>query len=194
VSATRAARARVFVGVGSNLDPDANVLRALERLEAEAGVTAVSTFYRTPALDRPGDPPFVNGVVEVRPLHSALELKRVLNRIEDALGRRRSGDRYAPRPIDLDLLLHGEDVSTEPGLILPHPDLRTRPFVALPVMELAPDLVLPDSGAPLSVVAAALPRRSMEPLPGLTLELRRRFAHERHEGGAAGTGTPAGDR
>jgi 2-amino-4-hydroxy-6-hydroxymethyldihydropteridine diphosphokinase len=180
--AERARQDRAFVAVGSNVDAAANVPRALERLDEEVGVAAVSTFYRTPALERPGDPPFVNGVVAVHPAVSPLELKRILHRIEDELGRHRSGDRYAPRPIDLDLLLHRDEVSRDPALPLPHPDIRSRPFVAGPLAELAPDLLLPDSGTRLSAVAAALPPFPMEPLPDLTAELRRRFARERREG------------
>jgi dihydroneopterin aldolase/2-amino-4-hydroxy-6-hydroxymethyldihydropteridine diphosphokinase len=189
-----AQNARVFVAVGSNVDPTSNVLCALERLDADVGVARVSTFYRTPALDRPDDPPFVNGVVEVEARLPAYDVKRALRRIEEALGRTRTGDRYAPRTIDLDLLLYGDEVSIEPGLPLPHPDVRTRPFVAVPLAELAPDLILPDSGTRTSVVAASLRPSAMEPLPELTQELRRRFPHGHGEGRVAGTGAPAGAR
>ncbi len=164
---------RVFVGVGSSLSPGENVPRALERLDAAAGIVAVSTFYRPPALRRPGDPPFANGVVEVRPDLAPPELRSLLRAVEEGCGRRRGGDRWAPRTIDLDLLLHGETVSRDPPL--PHPDVTRRRFVAVPLVELGPDLVLPGGGPRLAAVAAGLPASPMEPLPELTRSLRERF-------------------
>src|SRR5262245_30320803 len=101
---------RVFVAVGSNVDPEEHVMRGLRRLDADIGVRSVSTFYRTPALDRPQDPPFINGVVEVGDTLAPLELKTSLHRIEDSLGRERGSDPYAPRTLDLDLLLHVDGV------------------------------------------------------------------------------------
>jgi 2-amino-4-hydroxy-6-hydroxymethyldihydropteridine diphosphokinase len=164
--------ARVFVGVGSNVEPEVHVRSALARLGEAVGLVRISTFYATPALGRPSDPGFVNGVVEVRDGASPRALKGVLSGIEGTEGRRRGGDRFAPRPIDLDLLLHGDAVSTEPELPLPHPDVTHRRFVALPLLELAPDLVLPGSGLRLAAIAEALPPYPMEPLPTLTRALR----------------------
>jgi 2-amino-4-hydroxy-6-hydroxymethyldihydropteridine diphosphokinase len=163
---------RVFVGVGSNVDPEVHVRRALVRLREEVGILGVSTFYETPALGRPSDPPFVNGVVEVGDRLEAAPLKTLLSRIEEAEGRRRRGDQFAPRPIDLDLLLHGDAVSIAPGLSFPHPDVTGRRFVALPLLELAPDLVLPGSRLRLATIVDALPAYPMEPLAKLTRELK----------------------
>jgi len=168
---------RVFVSVGSNIDPEENVTRALRLLDEQLGIRAVSTFYRTPALNRPHDPPFVNGVVEVDDRLSPTDLKKVLRNIERTLGRERTTDRYAPRPMDLDLLLHGDDISSSDALALPHPDIRERPFVAIPLLELAPDLVLPGSGMALRSVVDSLPSYSMDPLPELTRRLRTEVAH-----------------
>jgi 2-amino-4-hydroxy-6-hydroxymethyldihydropteridine diphosphokinase len=163
---------RVFVGVGSNIDPEVHIPRALVRLREAVGILGVSTFYATPALGQPRDPPFVNGVVEVGDHLAPAPLKRLLSRIEVAEGRQHSSDRFAPRPIDLDLLLHGDAVSIGPGLLLPHPDVTERRFVALPLLELAPDLVLPSSPLPLAETVDALPAHPMEPLAELTRELK----------------------
>src|SRR4030088_247086 len=130
--------ARVFIAVGSNIEPESNVTRALRSLRANPGLRGASTFYRTPALERPEDPPFINGVIEVADTLPPLELKKRLRAVEDALGRTRDGDPYGPRTIDLDLLLYGDLVSNSPELTLPHPEIRERRFVAVPLLELAP--------------------------------------------------------
>jgi len=168
---------RVFVAVGSNLDPEENVRRALRLLDGEVGILGVSTFYRTPALGRPEDPPYVNGVVEVGDSLGPRDLKTLLQRTEQALGRTRSDDRYAPRPMDLDLLLYGDQVSSSEGLMLPHPDIRERRFVTLPLLELAPDLTLPDSSTALRSVVGSLPPHPMEPLHDFTTRLRTETGH-----------------
>ena len=168
---------RVFVAVGSNVDPEENVVRGLRLLDAEVSVRSVSTFYRTPALDRPQDPPYANGVIETVADLGPFEMKAVLRRVELTLGRERTDDRYAPRTLDLDLLLHGDRVLSSGALVLPHPDIRDRAFVAIPLLELAPDLVLPDSGASLRSIVDSIPSYPMEPLRELTRRLRAEVAH-----------------
>ncbi len=172
--------ARVFVGVGSNVEPERHVPRALAHLDDAVGLVRVSTFYVTAPLGRPADPPFVNGVVEVRDALAPAPLKALLGRIETAEGRRRGTDRFAPRPVDLDLLLHGDAVSTSPPL--PHPDVTTRRFVAVPLLELAPELTVPGSGARLAALVEALPPWAMEPAGELTDLLRGRFGDGRGPG------------
>ena len=168
---------RVFVSVGSNVNPEENVTRALRLLDEEIGIRGISTFYRTPALNRPKDPSFLNGVVEVGDALGPFELKASLQRIERALGRERGSDRYAPRTLDLDLILYGDRVLSSDALMLPHPDIRDRPFVAIPLLELAPDLILPDSRITLRSIVDSLSPYPMEPLRDLTRRLRTEVAH-----------------
>ncbi len=165
-------RTRVFIGVGSNVAPEANIAGALARLDNAMALVALSTFYATPALERPADPAFVNGVVEVAGCPAPAELKALLRGIEQAGGRHCRPDRFAPREIDLDLLVYGDVIS--PELALPYPDATTRRFVAVPLLELAPGLVLPGAGLRLAALAEALPPYPMEPLAELTRALRRR--------------------
>jgi 2-amino-4-hydroxy-6-hydroxymethyldihydropteridine diphosphokinase len=162
-----------FVGVGSNVDPETNVVEGLRRLGAATRLLAVSTFYRTAPLGAPGTPPFANGVVRIETELEPRELQLGLLRgIEGALGRVRGPDRNAPRTLDLDLLLHGDAVVREPDLALPAPELLERPFVALPLLELAPGLRLPGDGRTLADVTRGMSAAGMEPLPELTRRLR----------------------
>ena len=125
-----------FIAVGSNIEPEKNIPSALAALAKQMRVTASSTFYRTEPVGPEGQPPFVNGVWRVATtLEPAHMRNAILGPIEFALGRRRTADRFAPRPIDLDLVLYDDRVVTDAELRLPHPDL-VRPFVHGPVREL----------------------------------------------------------
>jgi dihydroneopterin aldolase/2-amino-4-hydroxy-6-hydroxymethyldihydropteridine diphosphokinase len=146
----------IFISVGSNIDADINIPEALRRLQTFVDVCATSTFYRTEDVDRPASPMFSNGVWQIVTKLKPLELKyEVLRRVESKLGRVRTLDPSAPRTIDLDLVLYGNRVVHEPDLILPDPKIRTRPFIAVPLLELAPHLKLPDSGESVSSLPAA---------------------------------------
>jgi 2-amino-4-hydroxy-6-hydroxymethyldihydropteridine diphosphokinase len=155
---------RAFIAVGSNVDAERNVADALELLGRHLRIVAVSRFYRTPALGAAGRPDFLNGVVEIETELKPAELKRqVLLEVEDALGRERRDDRNAPRTIDLDLVLYGDLVSDEAGIVLPAPEILERAFVALPLLELDQNLVLPGTITPLRELAAGLSSEQMEP-------------------------------
>jgi len=178
--------ARAFVGVGSNLDPAHNVPRALAALAGKVRVRGISTFYRTPAEGRPEQPLFYNGVVEIATELAPAALKQVLRGIEQELGRQRTADKYAPRTIDLDLLLYDDLAGSQPGLTLPDPEIAARPFLAWPLAELDPGLVLPGTGTLVAQLARRLGRAEMEPLAELTARLRRETGNEREESGTPG--------
>ncbi len=174
---------RVFVAVGANLNPADNVRRALALLGRKVRVLAVSTFYRTEAEGRPDDPPFYNGVVEIdTDLPPAAVKHSLLRPIEAQLGRQRTEDRYAARPIDLDLLLYDDLVLSSDDLAVPDPQIVSRAFLAIPLCEIAPNLLLPDSGRPIAEVAQALQKHTMEPLVEYTQLLRREVQHGPQEG------------
>jgi 2-amino-4-hydroxy-6-hydroxymethyldihydropteridine diphosphokinase len=141
---------RSFVGLGSNLgDPEEQIRRALELLAAERGVevVAVSALRETDPVDYEDQPRFLNGAAELRTSLSAPELLERLLAIERRLGRvRGEGPRFGPRTIDLDLLLHGDEVVAEPGLVVPHPRLHERRFALEPLAELDPALEIPGRG------------------------------------------------
>jgi len=165
---------QAFIGVGSNIAPEENIPRAVDLLRRSMRVTGISTFYRTPALGDEEQPPFYNGVIRAETDQPPRAIKvEVLRGIEERLGRRRCADRYAPRTIDLDLILYDDLVVEEPDLLLPDPDILRRAFLAVPLCELAPELVLP-GGRPVCSLAVELTAQPLEPLPAFTETLRAR--------------------
>lgn len=164
-----------YVAVGSNIEPEQNIVKALDRLQERVPVTAVSTVYRTEPVGRLEQPAFLNGVWKIlTPLPPRTLKFEVLRLIEAALGRVRSEDRYAPRTIDLDVLLYGNAVIHEPDLEIPDPDLRQRPFLAAALLELAPGLVLPDTGEALHELVKAQ-AAGVKPAVEFTKRLRDRL-------------------
>ena len=150
---------RAYVGVGANLgDREATIGRAIDLLGADPGieVAAVSRLRETDPWGQVEQPRYLNGVVELETRLEPRALLDVLLSVEQALGRDRTGERWGPRTIDLDLLVHGEVVLDEPGLTVPHPRLTERRFALEPLAELAPDLVLPGQSATVQALLDAL--------------------------------------
>ena len=136
-------RVRAFVALGSNLRPrNANLRAALERLDSIADVTAISSFHRTRAVPERGvratDPDFLNAVAALETRLDPRRLLAGLLEIEAGLGRDRTENTPGPRTIDLDLLLFGNAVVDEAGLVIPHPRMHRRRFVLEPLSEIAP--------------------------------------------------------
>lgn len=145
----------VFIGLGSNLDqPGEQLRRAMAAIAALPGVAlrAASSFYRSAPLGYDAQPDFVNAVMRIATELTPTALLDALQRIEQAQGRRRTF-RDAPRTLDLDILLYGAHCQDDPHLTLPHPRCHQRAFVLLPLLELAPDCVIPGQG-PVALLAA----------------------------------------
>lgn len=150
---------RAYVGLGGNIgDRELHLQRALELLAAEPGieVVAVSSFRETDPVGYLDQPPFLNAACAVETDLSPSELLRRLLAVEQALGRERTGPRFGPRTIDLDLLLYGSEAVDEPGLTVPHPRLAERRFALEPLAELDPELRLPDGLRVLDLLATQL--------------------------------------
>jgi len=142
-------RAIAYVGLGANLgDREGALRRALEALDAQEGidVAAVSTLSETDPVGYLDQPLFLNAAARLETELAPRELLETLLRVERELGRDRSGPRFGPRTIDLDLLLYGELELDEEGLTVPHPRLHERRFVLEPLAELAPGLLIPGRG------------------------------------------------
>ncbi len=161
--------ADIYVAVGSNIAPEKNIPAAVQRLRDCAESCTVSTFYRTRPLTRPEQDDYRNGVVWIRASLERDHVERdLLMLIEADLGRVRSGDKHAARPIDLDLAAYaGEGRAT-----WIHPDVLARNFIATPLAALAPGLPLPN-GMTAADNATALGRDGLVPDEALTQVLRK---------------------
>lgn len=151
----------VAIALGSNLgDREAQLALAVRRLASVLSNLRQSDWYETEPVGVPSDQPrYLNGVVVGQTALSARELLNELLTIEQAAGRRRPSP-LAPRTLDLDLILYGNQKIQEPGLIVPHPRFRERLFVLEPLADIAPDLVDPVSGEPISALLARARRAS----------------------------------
>ena len=139
-----------YIGLGGNVGMVAETLRqATLAHDALPGTTvqAASSLYRTPAWGLEQQPDFVNGVVALETTLTAQQLLQALLGIELQFGRDRdAGERWGPRTLDLDLLLYADAVLDEPGLRVPHPHLPERAFALVPLLQIAPDILIPGQG------------------------------------------------
>jgi 2-amino-4-hydroxy-6-hydroxymethyldihydropteridine diphosphokinase len=174
--------ARAFIGVGSNIEPAENVKKALRLLASQVNIVAISNVYSTEAEGRPDQPSSYNCVVEIETDIPPEELKQtVLRKVESELGRKRTKDKFAPRTIDLDLILYGDLVLNTGDLVLPDPQIATRPFLARPLFELEPNLIMPGVGLSLKKVVAQLKSVKMEPLKQYSGLLKKEILHGKRD-------------
>lgn len=149
---------RAYIGLGANLGDREAVLRtALQLLVAEPDIELVvsSSTRETDPVGYQDQPRFLNAAACVETELPPRALLDTLLSIERRIGRTRTGPRYGPRTIDLDLLLYGDEIVDEPGLRIPHPRLAERRFALEPLAELDPALVVPGAG-PVAALLAGL--------------------------------------
>lgn len=146
-----------YIGIGSNLeDPRAQVLRAFDELShlPDTRVTARSSLYRTAPIGYAAQPDFINAVAALDTQLPAEALLHELQAVEARHHRARSFPN-APRTLDLDLLLYGDARIDQPGLSVPHPRMHERAFVLQPLIEIAPQVQIPQRGAASRCLAAS---------------------------------------
>ena len=147
---------RVLVSIGSNIEPERHVPAALELIEEHGclNVLAVSPVYEFLAVGPPGQPLFHNAAVLIETSMDLTALRNALRAIEAELGRVRTGDRFEPRTIDLDIvMIEGVEMEIE-GTRIPDPDIADRVHLAVPMADIAPEWVYPPTGSTLRQIAA----------------------------------------
>lgn len=138
---------RAYIALGSNLaDPLHQVNCALQALADLPGSRriATSSFYRTPPYGPADQPDFLNAVIALDTQLTATDLLTQTQRIECEQGRIRKAERWGPRTLDLDILLFGDQTIRSERLTVPHYDMHNRAFMLLPLVEIAPEITLPD--------------------------------------------------
>ena len=143
---SRSDRADVCLGLGANLnDREANLRSALRSISEVARIVAVSSLYETDAVTADGGdgPAYYNAACRIETDLEPHALLSVLKAAERRLGRARSAPRWAPRPVDIDLLLYGSDIIETDSLTVPHPRMAERPFVLVPLAEIAAEIIHP---------------------------------------------------
>jgi 2-amino-4-hydroxy-6-hydroxymethyldihydropteridine diphosphokinase len=147
-----------FIGLGSNLaSPAAQVIQAMQAIDRlpDTRVSARSSLYRSAPVGYLDQPDFINAVVEVETSLAPLTLLHALLALEQENGRTREFQN-APRTLDLDVLLYDNLRHHEHGLTLPHPQMHRRAFVLQPLLEIAPDCVIPGVGTAAAAMQQCL--------------------------------------
>jgi len=136
----------IYLGLGSNVDAERSVVEAVDWVRRRFRLLRLSSVYEGPASGGPpGQPDFLNLVLECRTGLDPFGVQAELRAIEARMGRVRGADAYAPRRCDLDLLLFDDLCGERLGVNLPHPQIISEAFVHVPLLELAPDLHHPES-------------------------------------------------
>ncbi len=159
--------ARIFVGVGSNIDRERNIQAGLRALSGAFGNLTVSTIYESEAIGFAGDN-FYNLVVGFDSVQSPGQIAAALSAIEYQFGRDRGGGRFAPRTLDLDLLLYNGLVRQDKEISVPREDVTKYAFVLRPLAEIAGDLRHPVSGERFADLWASFDQSSQALWPAPT--------------------------
>lgn len=154
----------IYILTGSNLgDRNRNLKLALEHMGGIPGmeITATSSVYISEAVEMQGEnPSFLNQVIRGEYSYLPSELLTMLEKIETDMGRTDKG-KYLPRPIDLDILLFGQQIIDTEQINVPHPRLKMRPFALVPLLQIDPDLACPSTGRPFAEYLSDRQRESV---------------------------------
>jgi 2-amino-4-hydroxy-6-hydroxymethyldihydropteridine diphosphokinase len=147
-----------YLGLGSNIDAQANIASGIEALRETFGRVALSPAYLAPAVGFEGSD-FINLVARVETAMDPLELRRFLHAIEDRHGRSRSAPKFSDRTLDIDILLYDDLFLLSPALEIPRDEILTAAHVLRPLADLAPDLLHPVCRQTLSDLWRNFPQR-----------------------------------
>jgi 2-amino-4-hydroxy-6-hydroxymethyldihydropteridine diphosphokinase len=143
-----------FLSLGSNIKPEKNIPRAVKKLAQASKLVAVSPVWETLPLGVTDQPNFLNAAMVVETDESPEVFKnKIIRRIEDDLGRVRTAEKFGPRPIDIDIMFFNSQILEVDNRHIPDPEVLERPFVAIPLAEIAPDYRHPETGQTLRDIA-----------------------------------------
>lgn len=130
-----------YLSLGSNIEPESNIIACIRMLRKVCKITGLSQVYETKALGDLSQPDYLNAVVRCKSDLTPMQLqKKVIERIETNLGRTRSGDKFDARTIDIDIILVNRDILKIEHRPIPSPEILSRAFVAIPIAEIEPEL------------------------------------------------------
>ena len=162
--------ATVYLGLGSNFDPERNLRRGIDELRRRFGALELSLVYRNKAVGFHGAD-FLNLVARLDTEASLAQIDAEIESIHTLVGRHRGADKFASRPLDIDLLLYDDLIQREPGPRVPREDILEYSFVLRPLAELAPELVHPVTGRTIAEHWRAFDAAS-QPLTPVDLDLQ----------------------
>jgi 2-amino-4-hydroxy-6-hydroxymethyldihydropteridine diphosphokinase len=152
-----------WISLGTNLNRESSLFGSLATLHDCFGSLQVSSIYETAAVGNAG-PDFLNAVLGIKTTMPLTTLITQLHQIELSYGRVRTENKFAPRPLDLDLLTYGDRVQQETKPLLPHPDILRYNFVLAPLAEIAPEVFYPQSTQTYAQLWADYPHPDEPPL------------------------------
>ena len=144
-----------YIGLGSNLqDPERQIRSALQSLYASPDIQLQqsSSLYRSHPMGVAEQPDYVNAVAKISTELYPMELLAILQEIERQHQRVRTGERWGPRTLDLDILLYGDLEMQTKELQIPHPGISEREFVLIPLQEIDENLIIPGKGGLLGLI------------------------------------------
>ena len=164
-----------YLLLGSNIQAEINLPASVRELRRFGRVARISSVWQSPPVDGPGQPDYLNAAMILETHLTAPQLKTAITAVEKKLGRLRGADRNAARTIDIDIALFDREKHQLDNRRIPDPEILERPFVAIPLAEVAPDYLHPDTGETLAGIAS-----SFDPLK-CGMNLRRELVLEADE-------------
>lgn len=162
---------RVLIALGSNIAPTQCLPQAVALLRNYGQIEALSPVYQSAPVGGSDQPVFLNAAALLRTDLAPAALRRALRAIEAQLGRQRTADKFAPRSIDLDIILYGDEIVVTAETRIPHPDLLIHRHIARPAADLAPAWPHPELGLTLQEIAARLGDCGLTLRPDVALDI-----------------------